>query len=88
MPNEPVVGTISFDELANPSGNPQANLGAEDFTSSGDIKTITGDLALVVQSAEQAKAFITNKQFALLWRDADILYQAPRPMSVYENTFF
>ena len=69
MPNDPAtVGTISFDELANPPANPQVSLGAEDFTSSGDIKTDAGDLALVVQSAAQAKAFITNKQYALLWR--------------------
>src|SRR6202795_699371 len=81
------VGTISFDELANPTENAQAPLNAESFTSEGDIKTTAGDLALVIQSAQQAKAFITNKQYALLWRDADLLYQAPRPMSVYENTY-
>src|SRR6202795_3831071 len=88
MPNNDVAVTnISFDELANPTENAQAPLNAESFTSEGDIKTTAGDLSLVIQSAEQAKAFITNKQFALLWRDADLLYQAPRPMEVYENTY-
>lgn len=69
MPNEPVVvGAITFDELANPPENPQVSLSGEDFTSSGDLKTTAAAVALVVQSAAQAKAFITNKQYALLWR--------------------
>jgi len=68
-------------------GNPNAQLGAEDYTSTGEIKTLSGDLALVVGSAQSAEQFIANKQWHLLWRDADLLYQAPRPMSVYENTY-
>lgn len=68
-------------------GNPNATLTAVDFTKSGDLKTISGELALVVQSAAQAKAFISNKQWTLLWRDADLLYQSPRPLTVYENTY-
>jgi hypothetical protein len=68
-------------------GNPNAELVSEDFTNKGEIKELSGDLALVVGSAKSAEAFIANKQWHLLWRDADLLYQAPRPMSVYENTY-
>ena len=70
-----------------PDGNPNATLTGADFTQSGELKTIGGELALVVQSAAQAKAYIANRQWSLLWRDADLLYQSPRPMTVYENTY-
>lgn len=83
----PTIGVISQDEMTNGVGNPNSSMTPETFNSAGDIQTLTGDLALVVQSARNAKAFIQNKQWALLWRDADLLYQAPRPMSVYENTY-
>ncbi len=68
-------------------GNPNATLTGQDFKSDGTLKTIGGELALVVQSAAQAKAYIANRQWTLLWRDADLLYQSPRPMTVYENTY-
>jgi hypothetical protein len=70
-----------------PDGNPNATLTAENFTVDGELKAYSGDLALVVQSAALAKAYITNRQWTLLWRDADLLYQSPRPMTVYENTY-
>ena len=68
-------------------GNPNATLTGADFTSAGELKTVAGELALVVQSAANAKAYIANRQYTLLWRDADLLYQSPRPMTVYENTY-
>lgn len=68
-------------------GNPHRELEASDYTSSGEIKTLDADVALVVGSAIKSENFITNKQWTLLWRDADMLYQSPRPMSVYENTY-
>lgn len=70
-----------------PDGNPNAVLTGQDFKNDGTLKTIAGELALVVQSAAQAKAYIANRQWTLLWRDADLLYQSPRPMTVYENTY-
>ena len=70
-----------------PDGNPNAVLTGQDFKNDGTLKTIGGELALVVQSAAQAKAYIANRQWTLLWRDADLLYQSPRPMTVYENTY-
>jgi hypothetical protein len=70
-----------------PDGNPQHQLSGEDFTTQGELKTLSGDLALVVQSAQKARDFLQNKQWTLMWRDADLLFQAPRPMTVYENTY-
>lgn len=85
--SESKIGTISLDELKGNPDNPHTQLKSEDFTSTGDLKTEAAELALVVQSAQQSKAFIANKQWALLWRDADLLFQSPRPMTVYENTY-
>jgi hypothetical protein len=67
-------------------GNPNRPLVAGDFNQIGDVKTLSGDLALVVGSAQAARGFMENKQWNLLFRDADLLFQSPRPMSVYENT--
>lgn len=80
--SEPTVGVGIVSD-----GNPNAMMTAQSFTADGETKTVDVDLALVVQSAAMAKAFIANKQWTLLWRDADLLYQSPRPMSVYENTY-
>jgi hypothetical protein len=68
-------------------GNPNRELDIKDFTSEGEIKDKGGDLALVVGSAIKSESFISTKQWNLLWRDADLLYQSPRPMTVYENTY-
>jgi len=73
--------------LLEKDGNPQAVLYADNFTPQGETKTIADDLALVVGCAEKSESWIANKQWNLLWRDADLLFQAPRPMSVYENTY-
>ena len=73
--------------LLEKDGNPHAVLYADNFTPSGETKTIADDLALVFGFAEKSEAWIANKQWNLLWRDADLLFQAPRPMSVYENTY-
>lgn len=70
-----------------PDGNPNGQLTGQDFNSDGTLKSTGAALTLVVQSASKAKAFIANKQWTLLWRDADLLYQSPRPMTVYENTY-
>jgi hypothetical protein len=68
-------------------GNPNAILSVQDFKLDGELKDKANQLALVVQSASNAKAFLANRQYTLLWRDADLLYQSPRPMTVYENTY-
>lgn len=74
-------------ELLERDGNPNRQLTGEDFTKDGKLKSLDAALALVVGSAMKAEQFITNKQWNLLWRDADLLYQSPRPMSTYENTY-
>ena len=61
------IGVITADQLANGVGNPSAALTTESFNSQGDILTVSGDLALVIQSAQNAKAFIQNRQWSLLF---------------------
>lgn len=74
-------------DILQPEGNPNAELTAQDYTSTGDLKTHDAELTLVVQSASQAEAWIANKQWNLLWRDADLLFQSPRPLTTFENTY-
>jgi hypothetical protein len=70
-----------------PDGNPFALITATSSDKDGLMITKQSNLALVVQSAQESEKFIQAKQWALLWRDADLLYQSPRPMDVYENTY-
>jgi hypothetical protein len=70
-----------------PDGNPFAMITAASSDKDGLMITKQSNLALVVQSAQESEKFIQAKQWALLWRDADLLYQSPRPMDVYENTY-
>ena len=73
--------------LLSQDDNPHKVLVAEDFTSAGETKTIGDDLALVVGCAVIDEAWIQSKQWNLMWRDSDILFQAPRPLTVFENTY-
>lgn len=68
-------------------GNPNRDLNPQDYNKQGELKTTNADLALVCGSASRAENYISKNQWNLLWRDADLLYQAPRPMSTYENTY-
>jgi hypothetical protein len=69
-----------------PDGDPNGGLQAKDFDAKGQLP-IDKELTLVCKSAQMANAFIANRQWTLLWRDADLLFQSPRPMTVYENTY-
>ena len=80
------LDTQTVESPTAPDGNPNALITAADINKDGQID-VDKELALVVQSAMKAKAFIANRQWTLLWRDADLLYQSPRPMTVYENTY-
>jgi len=75
------------DQSIQADGVVRATLNREDYGKDGQLKTLNADLALVTGAANKAEAFIVDKQWNLLWRDADLLYQSPRPMSVYENTY-
>jgi hypothetical protein len=68
-------------------GNPNRPLNEQDYKASGELKTVSAAVALVNGCASAAEQFVSNKQWNLLWRDSDLLYQSPRPMSVYENTY-
>jgi hypothetical protein len=67
-------------------GNVQNSLTAQDYKPDGTLKNLQAELSVCVGAAKSAEQFLQNKQWALIWRDADLLYQAPRPMTVYENT--
>lgn len=43
-------------------------------------------LRLVVQDAANADAFLSEKMWPLRWKEIDILYQSPRPISSWEGT--
>ena len=73
--------------LENQSQKGLADLTPQDYKVSGELTNVSAEVSLVVGSASKAEAFIQNKQYALLWRDADLLFQSPRPMSVHENTY-
>lgn len=68
-------------------GNESRSLTAQDYGTGGKLKSVEAELSLVVGAARRSEAYINNKQWNLLWRDADLLYQSPRPMTVYENTY-
>jgi hypothetical protein len=75
------------DQSIQADGVARETLNREDYGKGAELKTFNADLALVLGSATRAEQFIVDKQWNLLWRDADLLYQSPRPMSVYENTY-
>ena len=58
----------------------------KDYGKDGLLTSRHADLTVVVGAARKAESYITNKQWNLLWRDADLLYQSPRPLTTYENT--
>lgn len=73
--------------LIEKQGDIKDTLKPEDYTSSGELKNTNAELSLVVGCASRAEDFISNRQWALLWRDADLLFSAPRPMTTFENTY-
>lgn len=75
---------MSYIESDGPVGG---TLSPSDYGKGPELKTANAELTLVVGAATRAEQYITNKQWNLLWRDADLLYQSPRPMTVYENTY-
>lgn len=73
--------------LLESDGNESRNLVPGDYGKGGDLKSLEAELALCVGSAQKAEQFIVDKQWNLMWRDADLLFQSPRPMTVFENTY-
>lgn len=72
------------------AGTPSTTTNAlteKDYGKDGLLNSRTADLTVVVGAARKAEAYITNRQWNLLWRDADLLYQSPRPLTTYENTY-
>lgn len=73
--------------LQTDSVNPHRNLVESDYKVDGTLTNSDAEVSLVVGSASKAEAYIQNKQYALLWRDSDLLFQSPRPISTFENTY-
>jgi hypothetical protein len=67
--------------------NPNQVLDGNDFNSQGELKDAEDITALVVGCATVAESFIASKQWALMWRDADILFQSPRPLETYGSSY-
>jgi hypothetical protein len=70
-----------------PDGLLSHQLTREDFDAQGNLIDVQAELSLVVKSAEIAANWVGNNDWALLWRDCDVLYQSPRPLETYENTY-
>ena len=64
-----------------------SDLTPKDYNTQGDLTNKSAEVNLVIGAASKAESYLQNKQYALLWRDSDLLFQSPRPMSVYENTY-
>jgi len=73
--------------LENEGQKGAGDLAPTDYNSKGDITNVSAEVSLVNGCATKAEQFIQNKQYSLMWRDADLLFQSPRPMSVFENTY-
>lgn len=69
------------------SPNVDRELTAADYKPTGELKSVSAEVSLVCGCASNAEKFIQDKQYALLWRDSDMLFQSPRPISVFENTY-
>jgi hypothetical protein len=67
------------------SQNPHRDLIPADYKADGTLNNVDAEVALVVGSASRAEQYIQGKQYALLWRDSDMLFQSPRPISVFEH---
>jgi len=66
--------------IIQPDGaNANRDLQVTDYGANGNLKTKAAELALVVGSASKSENFLSSKQWGLLWRDADLLFQSPRP---------
>lgn len=66
-------------------GNPDQPVTLEQQLSPEEIEKAAA-LSLVVQNAETAETWITNRQWNERWNETDVLYDAPRTYSVYEQT--
>ncbi len=75
------------DGIIESDGPLQTTLQPEDYGKGEELNSFQADLTLVVGSAMKSEQYQVDKQYQLLWRDSDLLFQSPRPMSVYENTY-
>jgi hypothetical protein len=67
--------------------NPNVRLTTDSFDAAGTPIGVDAEVTLVVQARNEAQSWLESKKWILLHQDADILYQSPRPLSVWENTY-
>lgn len=71
------------------TGNPHGEIRAHEVQTHGPQRpaTLTAEAAckLVVQDAARAEQFLDTKQWALGWREADVMYQSARTTQSWEN---
>lgn len=68
-------------------GSTSIQLQRDDFDATGKLLSTEAELAMVVQSAQIAEAWIADNVWKMYWRDAIVLYNNPRPLEVFENTY-
>lgn len=68
-------------------GKTDTRLTTESFDAMGVPIGVDAEVTLVVNAKKDAQQWLQSKKWILLWQDADILYQSPRPLSVWENTY-
>lgn len=54
------------------ASNTHADLKPEDYKNNGQLKNADAEVTLVTGSASRAEQYIQDKQYSLLWRDADL----------------
>ncbi len=68
-------------------GKTDQRLTEDSFDAMGAPSGLDAEVTLVVRARDEAQLWLQSKKWILLWQDADILYQSPRPLSVWENTY-
>src|ERR1700727_949922 len=59
----------------------------EDFDADGNLIDSEAELGLVVRSAEIAEGWIGDNVWTLYWRDAITLYNNPRPLEMFGDSY-
>lgn len=71
-------------------GNPYGQITEKEVKTRGPERpaefTDEAALKLVVQDSARAENWLQQKQWSLMWREIDILYQSPRSLSTWEGT--
>lgn len=70
-----------------PDGVISHQLSREDFDAEGNLVDEQAELSMVVRSAEIAEGWIGDNVWKMYWRDAITLYNNPRPLETFGDTY-